>query len=60
MPTVLSLGQPATAFQFAYMLYLYGLPLLLWAAFAFCVLEHDAAQADWFYGMLGLLFGSGR
>ena len=24
MPTVLSLGQPATAFQFAYMLYLYG------------------------------------
>ena len=44
MPTVLSLGQPATAFQFAYMLYLYGLPLLLWAAFAFCVLEHDAER----------------
>ena len=24
------------------------------------MLEHDAAQADWFYGMLGSLFGSGR
>jgi hypothetical protein len=42
MPTVLSLGQPATTFQFAYMLYLYGLPFLLWAVYAYCVLEDEA------------------
>ncbi|MEI6459160.1 MAG: hypothetical protein WCP04_09525 [Pseudomonadota bacterium] len=45
MPTLLSLGEPATFFQFTYMVYLYGLPLLLWAAFAWLVIEEQERRA---------------
>jgi hypothetical protein len=45
MPTLLSLGQPASLFQFVYLVYLYGLPILLWAAYAWLVIDDQEARA---------------
>jgi hypothetical protein len=45
MATLLTLGQPATAFQFVYMIYLYTLPILLWAAFAWLVIDDQSTRA---------------
>ena len=45
MPTLLSLGQPASLFQFVYLVCLHGLPILLWGATAWLVIDDQEARA---------------